>query len=255
MDTTIPENLGDLLNEMKKPAIAFSGGTDSSYLLYAVSRCCDDFRTYSVDGPFRSPVERSNAARIADMLGIDVVTIPENPLGSPDIVANGPDRCYLCKRLVFSSIGAFAERDGCTAICDATNASDDPSSRPGMKALSEMGVVSPLREAGLTKADIRALSEKAGLPCWNTPSDSCLATRIATHTPITADLLNRTAETEEALRSIGFSGIRVRYRPDDNAVLEIPPEQMMFATDRKDVIDGILLQRYKAYTIAERKSQ
>lgn len=254
MAATIPDKLRDILAGMDNPAIAFSGGTDSSYLLYAVNECCDRFRAYSVESPFRSPVERSNAARISGMLGIPVETIRGNPLGSPEVASNGPDRCYHCKRSVFSSIVGRAASDGCTAVCDATNASDDPASRPGMRALEEMGVLSPLRDAGLTKTEIRALSKAAGLPCWNTPSDSCLATRVATGTPITANVLEMTAEAEDELRRLGFSGIRVRYRADGTTTLEVPAEQTGLADSLREEIDAVLVPGYGSYTVTERTS-
>ena len=131
------------------------------------------------------------------MIDIDTLSFSE-------VAANTPDRCYLCKKNVFTPIKEISESDGRLRVIDATNASDDPSSRPGMRALRELGVVSPLRECGLTKPTVRMLSKEAGLDNWNVPSNSCLATRIPTGTRITADALEQVERTEMKLRAFGL---------------------------------------------------
>ena len=255
MDATIPENLRSVLSGYGSAAVAFSGGVDSSYLLYAADRCCDRLTAYTVESAFRSPLERKNSERIADMLGITLTVIDADILSDSAVTANGPDRCYLCKKRVFSAILARAKADGFDVVCDATNATDDPGSRPGMKALEEMGIASPLRDCGIGKADVRALSRTAGLPCWSTPSDSCLATRIATGTVITAKLLERTARAENALRDLGFSGIRVRTLSDGTASFEVPAEQIPLTESLSEKISGILDSEYGTYAVTERIPQ
>jgi len=252
MNNSVPGSLKKFFDEHPRVAIAFSGGTDSSYLLYAAAKCGAEFTAYTVESPFRSPIERDNAEKTATIIGIEVSIIKADPLSVPAITSNGADRCYQCKKVVFGLIRSKASEDGYDCIIDACNASDDPSQRPGMKALEEMGVLSPLREAGLTKAEIRRLSEIAGLPTWNVPSDSCLATRIPTGHTITAADLEKVACTEKELRKLGLSGFRVRAHSDNVAVIEIPKSQNALFEDVYDRVDEIMKVRFDSFTLKER---
>lgn len=252
MTGCVPDSLKAFFSENPRIAIAFSGGTDSSYLVYAAKECGADFTAYSVETSFRSPVERGNADAVASALGIPVTVIQADPLSVPEIMENPPDRCYLCKKTVFNHIRERSMKDGYTCIADASNASDDPSQRPGMRALEEMGVLSPLRSAGLTKSDIRRLSKEAGLPTWNVPSDSCLATRIRTGRRITEDDLCRISRTESGLRDAGLSGIRVRVVSDDESVLEVPDSQMSVLKGNYEKVSRIMDASFASFTISER---
>ena len=249
----VPQPLLDFFKVHGRIALAFSGGTDSSYLLYAAVRSGCDVTAYSVESVFRSPVERENAVSVSEMLGVRPVLLGADILSVPGVSANGPDRCYLCKKAIFAAMRKRADDDGIEDLCDATNASDDPSERPGMRALEEMGVLSPLREAGITKDDVRELSRRAGLPCWSAPSDSCLATRMSPGVEITETNLGRTAEAEAALRSIGFSGFRVRTLPDGTASLQIQESQMTLFKSNEGAVEGILAPRYGGFAVSLRE--
>ena len=226
---------------------------DSSYLLYAAKACNIDVRPYTVESVFRSPTERRNAEAVCKMIGAHPVTISINILEDLEIAANPPERCYLCKKLVFSNIVRRAWRDGFKIICDATNASDDPDDRPGMKAVESLGISSPLRDFGITKQEVRDLARKAGLPNYSTPSDSCLATRIDTGKTITEDLLLRTADVEEQLIGIGLEGIRARTEMDGSCKLEVPTDKEAVLKDHMKEVEAILRRNYPSFSFSSRR--
>ncbi len=218
-------DLKTFFKENKKAAIAFSGGVDSSYLLYAAIRCGAEVTAYFVKSSFQPEFEREDALRMADGLGAKIRVLEADILADPAVTANPPDRCYYCKHAVFSKIKKAAAEDGYSLILDGTNASDDASDRPGMRALKEMAVRSPLRESGLTKSEIRRLSKEAGLFTWNKPSYACLATRIPSNMKITAERLAKTETAEKFLFDLGFSDFRVRMLADGSAKLQVTSEQ------------------------------
>ncbi len=247
----VPQKLFKYFQVHRRIAIAFSGGVDSSYLLYAAKTCNIDVRAYIVENPFRSPVERRNSEAVCELLGVHPTVLEINTLDDPSITANPPERCYLRKKFVFSAIVRRAWRDGFKLIADATNATDDPAGRPGMRALDELGILSPLRICGIGKKDLRMLSREAGLPTWDLPSDSCLATRIPHGTEITEALLTRTESAEEELHSLGLRDIRVRYR-DGGAVLEVTDAESSVLDSNKERVEEILLKYYPAVTYSVR---
>ena len=163
-------------------AVAFSGGCDSSFLLAAALRAGCDVRAYGVRTAFQPAFEIEDAQRDADVLA------------QGEICANGPDRCYRCKTFIFSTILARMAEDGFEVLADGTNVTDDPANRPGFQALAELGVVSPLRRAGMTKDDVRAASRELGLFTADKPSFSCIAVHVGEGRPITAAALAETAE-------------------------------------------------------------
>lgn len=193
-----------------KLALAFSGGVDSAYLLYAAKTFGADVKAYYVKTPFQPEFEYEDARRLAEQLDAEMVTIHLDILSDDTIAENPKNRCYFCKKRIFSAILEQAKADGYSLIIDGTNASDDAADRPGMVALKEMEVRSPLRECGLTKAEIRKLSKEAGLFTHDKPAYACLATRIPTGTPITAEKLAITERNEGFLRSLGFRDFRIR---------------------------------------------
>ena len=136
------------------------------------------------------------------------------------MAGNPPDRCYHCKRSLFTALLAAAKADGFSVVLDGSNASDDAGDRPGMRALRELEVRSPLRECGLTKSDVRRLAREAGLPVWDKPSYACLATRVPTGTAITREDLGRVERGEQALAAMGFHDFRLRLR-GDGALLQV----------------------------------
>lgn len=193
-----------------RAALAFSGGVDSSYLLCAAHACGAQVRPYYIHTAFQPQFEFEDAGRLCQSLGIPMTVVELDVLADADVTANPADRCYFCKRRLFGALSARAAEDGYTLILDGTNASDDAADRPGMRALRELSVRSPLRECGLDKAEIRRRSREAGLFTWDKPAYACLATRIPSGEPITEEKLAATEAAEKWLFSRGFSDFRVR---------------------------------------------
>ncbi len=206
----MPSDLPQFISSNPRFALGFSGGTDSTFLLHEAVRLGADVLPVFARTPFVTSSEAQWASDLCAGLGVELVVLEPDIMSLPGIVSNGPDRCYHCKRAIFSSIVESAGELGYDMVCDGTNASDPESDRPGMRAVRELGVRSPLRECGLTKDDVRRLSRDAGLPTWNMPSNSCLATRVGTGVPITTDILHRVDGAETALRLMGYSDLRVR---------------------------------------------
>ena len=240
--------LSEFFKQNPRPGIAFSGGVDSSYLLYAAAAAGCDARAYFIKSQFQPQFELEDARRLADTLGVPLTVENIDVLEYPSVAENTADRCYYCKKALFTRLIKLSRADGCTLLCDGTNASDDVSDRPGMRALIELGIRSPLRECGLTKPDIRALSKASGLFTHDKPAYACLATRIPTGTPITAPLLEKVARAEEALFAMGFTDFRVRYFAGA-AKLQLPEAQFESALFKRTEIskaltpdfDGVLL--------------
>ena len=236
-------NLTDFFHENPRAAIAFSGGVDSAYLLYAAMQAGADVTAYYVKTAFQPEFEYRDALRMAQLLHAPIRVLEPDVLCHSEITDNPPDRCYYCKRVLFSLILERAGEDGYSLVLDGTNASDDVSDRPGMRALKEMCVRSPLREAGLTKDRIRQLSKEAGLFTWDKPSYACLATRIPSGDPITAHKLAITEQAEKDLAELGFRDFRVRYR-NGGARIQVKREQMPLVIACADQIRQRLGQNY-----------
>lgn len=194
-----------LLREPKL-AVAFSGGCDSSLLLAAAKLAGCEVHAYLVKTAFQPAFELADARAVADALDVPLTVVEADVLADGAICANPPDRCYRCKRFIFQEVRAAAAADGFTVIVDGTNASDDPARRPGFKALAEAGVVSPLRRAGMTKANVRhvlaGLEERFGLApgalMAAKPSFPCLAVYVPEGEPVTE------ASLAEAARARGL---------------------------------------------------
>ena len=231
-----------------KAAVAFSGGVDSAYLLYEAARLGTEVKAYYVKTAFQPQFELEDAQRLAAELKVPMEILPLDVLCKPEITANPADRCYHCKKEIFSAILSAARRDGFSVLLDGTNASDDAGDRPGMRALAELSVRSPLRECGLTKAEIRRRSQIAGLFTHDKPAYACLATRIPTGEPITPDKLRRTETAESFLSSLGLRDFRVRS-VGDTAKLQVTaadlPRVLKFRqeilTELKKHYSGIVL--------------
>lgn len=228
-----------------KAALAFSGGVDSAYLLYAAMKAGAEVKAYYVRTAFQPEFEYQDALRLAQQLGADMHVITLDVLAEKDVAANPKNRCYYCKKRIFTAISQAAAADGFELLLDGTNASDQVSDRPGMKALQELRVESPLRQCGLTKAQIRELSRKAQLFTWDKPSYACLATRIPAGTSITLDVLQRTEWAEETLKAMGFSDFRVRLM-GDAARLELTEAQLPLLMEKRSLVLDTLRQRYSA---------
>ena len=228
-----------------KAALAFSGGVDSAYLLYAAKQAGANATAYYVRTPFQPQFEYDDAVKLAQELKMPMRTIGMDVLEDPNVVANPANRCYYCKRRIFTAILEAARADGYSLILDGTNASDDASDRPGMVALRELEVRSPLRECGLTKPEIRRLSKEAGLFTHDKPAYACLATRIPTGVAITLEALQRTEAAEEYLKKLGFTDFRIRLM-GSAARIQLPESQIPLLLQNRQEILTNLKQSYSA---------
>lgn len=240
--------LRDFFERYPRVAIAVSGGVDSSYLLYAAKKYAESVKGYYVKTEFQPRFEWEDAMRLARETGAEVETLSLDVLALPEVRSNPSNRCYHCKKAIFKEIARAAGNDGFSVILDGTNASDDAGDRPGMRALSELSVLSPLRECGLTKEKIRALSREAELFTWDKPAYACLATRIPTGEEISVEKLNATERAEEYLFSLDFSDFRVRSY-DGNARIQVPASQLDRLITYREQVLRELSKYYKTVSL------
>lgn len=231
--------LREFFTEHPEAAAAFSGGADSALLVWAASRYAKRVRTYYVKTPFQPAFELRDAQRLAGELSMPLTVIEFDVLSVPGAAENGPERCYHCKRALFTRLIEAARADGFSLLLDGTNASDDAGDRPGMRALRELSVRSPLRECGLTKEDVRRLSREAGLFTWDKPAYACLATRIPTGTAISRDMLEHVEQAEDALAGMGYRDFRVRVC-GGAARLQLTEEELARAFGQREEITRAL---------------
>ena len=231
--------LNEFFGLVPKAAVAFSGGTDSAFLLWAAKKCGCDVRAYYVKTAFQPQFELEDARRLASELVVPMTVVEADILAVPEAAANGPQRCYHCKTALFSQLWAAVRDDGYTVLLDGTNASDNAGDRPGMRALRELEVRSPLRECGITKGEVRQRSRQAGLFTWDKPAYACLATRVPAGETITADLLARVEGAEDALFRLGYTDFRVRVF-HSAARLQLPRGQMERAVREAETIQAAL---------------
>lgn len=241
---TIPDALREFFQDHPKMALAFSGGTDSAYLLYAARACGCHVRAYYAASPFQPAFELEDAKKLAVSLEAEMTILPLNVLELSAVRENPSDRCYHCKNAIFSRILEAAEKDGFLEVMDGTNASDDAGDRPGMRALRELRVLSPLRICGVTKKALREYSRNAGLFTWNKPAYACLATRVPTGCSIDQEILKKIERAETCLTRLGFSDFRVRVWKDPagqdswNARLQLTESQFsLLAEKRLEVLE------------------
>lgn len=219
------ERLKAVLGPYEKVGIAFSGGVDSTLLLKAAVLILGAERVvaFTVKSPYIPEWEFKEAVELTKAIGATHRLISAE---MPEVVRHNPkDRCYLCKRILFEKMLAAAKEMGCEVLCDGTNFDDTKDYRPGLKALSELGVLSPLKEAGMTKAQIRELSNYYKLPTWDKPPYACLLTRIPYGVTVTETMLRQIEAAEGILMKNGFRGVRVRHH-GAVARIEIAQEEM-----------------------------
>ncbi len=238
------EKLRDLLRTYKHPAIAFSGGVDSTFLLLIAQETLGDAVTaITVRAASFPRKEMEEAEQFCKDYKIKQLFVDINVEEVDGFLENPVDRCYLCKKAIFTHIWHTARESGSTVLADGTNADDGLDYRPGLKALRELQVVSPLKEAGLTKEEIRLILKKKGMPIWEKPAYACLATRIPHGEPITEKKLRQIEFLEEKLRERGFLQVRVRHH-GTVARIEVLSE------DRSKFIDESLMD--EVYEWAEK---
>lgn len=238
------------LKSFNKVLVAYSGGVDSTYLLAVAQESLEgNCKAVFARGPMISSQEEKEVLALVQHFDFPVEVIDLDILNLEGFRENPPDRCYFCKKKLFETFLDYSERSGYTSVIEGTNASDTNDYRPGRIALQELGVISPLLEVGLTKAEIRILSKRRHLPTWNKPSMACLASRVPFGDTITAELLKRIAHAEAILHQKGYVECRVRVH-NDIARIEIPLDNFStFLQHRTEVTASMLTLGFKFVTL------
>src|SRR5215218_9442636 len=249
MDPVVTETLHKRLAELERilapygsALVAFSGGVDSSLALAVAARALPKQRVLAVTSNNETylPSELDLAREFAKSLGVEHLVVNTRELDNPDYASNPTDRCYFCKSTLYSDLARLAEERGYACVVDGANKDDEGDYRPGRKAAKEIGVVSVLSEAGMTKAEVRELAKYLGLPTWDKPALACLSSRFPYGQEITPEKLSQVARAEEFLRREDFKQVRVRHH-GEIARLEIGPDELERAFAMREKISAELL--------------
>jgi uncharacterized protein len=240
-----------ILRTFRSVVVAFSAGVDSTFLLALSVRTLGPESVLAAIGisPSLASREREAGRRIAGEIGAELVEVETSELRDAAYAANPARRCYYCKRSLFTALGALAGERGFEAVLCGANADDTGDFRPGIEAGEELGVRSPLLEAGLTKKDIRAASRAMGLPTWDKPAMACLASRVPYGQTITPEKLSRVERAEYAIRDLGFPQCRVRDH-DPLARIEVLPEAFgRIVESRQAIVESLMALGYRYVTL------
>ncbi len=222
--------------------VAFSGGVDSSLALAVAARALPQGKVLAVTSNNETylPSELEGAKSFALSLGVEHLVVNTRELDDPNYASNPANRCYFCKSTLYSDLKTLAEERGFGCVVDGANKDDEGDYRPGRKAAKELGVVSPLSVAGLTKAEVRGLARYLGLPVWDKPALACLSSRFPYGEEITPAKLAQVARAEEFMRSRGFRQVRVRHH-GEIARLEVGAAELERAFEEREAISAELL--------------
>jgi uncharacterized protein len=249
MNPVATDTLQKKLTELEKilvpyesALVAFSGGVDSSLALAVAARALPRHRVLAVTSNNETylPSELDLARKFAESLGVEHLVVNTRELDNPNYASNPTNRCYFCKSTLYSDLAKLAEDKGYACVVDGANKDDEGDYRPGRKAAKELGVVSVLSEAQITKAEVRGLAKHLGLPTWDKPALACLSSRFPYGQEITPEKLSQVARAEEFLRREGFRQVRVRHH-GEIARLEVGPEELERAFGRREKISAELL--------------
>ncbi|MCE5252499.1 ATP-dependent sacrificial sulfur transferase LarE [bacterium] len=249
---TMLSGLHEKISGYGRVAIAFSGGVDSTFLAKAAYDALGDSAiALTVDSEAYPPESIGETRILARHIGIQLLEIPAKACDIPGFRDNEPDRCYHCKKALFTTMLKHANEKGFGILMDGSNADDVNDYRPGMRALDELDIKSPLRELGFTKDDIRALSKELGLPTWNRQSYACLASRFPYGEKLTPELLEKAWKAEAIIRDMGITKFRVRNH-GSIARIELDPEDMAVVLkqeNRERIINHMKSLGYRYITI------
>ncbi len=226
------QRLREILASLPSALVAYSGGVDSTLLAFVAREVLEErMKAVIVDSPLLPPRELERARRIASSLGLPLEVVQADELALPGFDRNPPDRCYACKGFRLGLLRDMADREGLVVLLEGANLDDAKAHRPGRRAAAEAGALSPLEEAGMTKADVRAAARGLGIPNWDAPSRPCLATRFPYGMSLQREFIAAVDAAEAELEAAGMREFRVRLDAPGEARIEVGTEEMALLDD------------------------